>query len=206
MTPRWFDLPAQDWVQLNANLRRLTSEVNTELAAVGGLPVGGTTGQVLTKQSATDGDADWQDVPTPPAPVVPIVVPIHADATANVTLTNQASAEQFLANNNRNIWRLDLSGATDVRLVARVVTGSASANTPRLRVRYATTFTTTVASYADIGTSEVACSLALTNLIDSGWVALAAGAKIDPCYVAVTQLGGDGVADPALGNIQLWIR
>lgn len=30
-------------------------------APVGGLPTGGTTGQVLTKQSGTDGDADWED-------------------------------------------------------------------------------------------------------------------------------------------------
>lgn len=28
-----------------------------------GLPVGGTAGQVLTKQSATDGDAAWEDLP-----------------------------------------------------------------------------------------------------------------------------------------------
>jgi hypothetical protein len=34
-----------------------------EVGALGGggsLPVGGTTGQVLTKASAADGDADWQ--------------------------------------------------------------------------------------------------------------------------------------------------
>lgn len=30
------------------------------LPGAGGLPVGGTTGQVLTKISATDGDANWQ--------------------------------------------------------------------------------------------------------------------------------------------------
>ena len=28
----------------------------------GSLPNGGTTGQVLTKQSATDGDADWETI------------------------------------------------------------------------------------------------------------------------------------------------
>lgn len=32
------------------------------LGGSGGLPAGGTTGQVLTKQSGTDGDADWDDV------------------------------------------------------------------------------------------------------------------------------------------------
>lgn len=135
-----------------------------------------------------------------------VAVPIHADATANVTLTNQAATEQFLANNNRNIHRLDLSGATEVRLVARVVTGSASTANPRLRVRYATAFTTTAASYADIGTSEVAVSLSLSGTVDSGWVALAEDARVNPCFVAVTQLGGDGVADPAVANVVLWVR
>lgn len=131
---------------------------------------------------------------------------IHADATANATLTNQAVAEQFLANNNRNIHLLDLSGATEVRLVARVVTASASANSPRLRVRYATSFTTTIGSYADIGTSEVSCALTPVGVRDSGWIALAAGAKIASCYVAVTQIGGDAAADPAIGQTVLWIR
>lgn len=28
----------------------------------GSLPVGGTIGQILTKQSSTDGDADWEDL------------------------------------------------------------------------------------------------------------------------------------------------
>lgn len=34
--------------------------VVTEIEGGGGLPVGGTIGQVLTKQSSTDGDADWE--------------------------------------------------------------------------------------------------------------------------------------------------
>ena len=131
---------------------------------------------------------------------------IHADATANVTLTNQAVAEQFLANNNRNIHKLDLSAANDIRLVARVVTGSASVNSPRLRVRYATVFTTTVATYLDIGTSEVACSLTSTGIADSGWIPIAAGAKLASCFVAVMQIGGDAAADPALGQVVLWVR
>lgn len=37
------------------------------------LPPGGATGQILTKQSATDGDADWEDAPPPP-PQLQIVV------------------------------------------------------------------------------------------------------------------------------------
>jgi len=38
----------------------------TELITAGGtsIPVGGTVGQILTKQSSTDGDADWEDPPS----------------------------------------------------------------------------------------------------------------------------------------------
>lgn len=36
-------------------------EVDNKVANIQALPVGGTTGQVLTKQSDTDGDASWQD-------------------------------------------------------------------------------------------------------------------------------------------------
>jgi hypothetical protein len=203
VTVRWHDLPVNDWVALNAQLRRVVGALGTGSSVVG-LPTGGAAGDVLTKDTATDYDAVWQAPVVPPDPV--LAVPIHADATANITLTNQPSTEQFLANSNRNIIRVDLSTATDVQLVARVVTGSASVNSPRLRVMYATTFTTALGSYTTIGTTEVACSLTTAGVAASGWVPLVTGAKITACYVAVTQIGGDGVADPALGNITLWIR
>ena len=46
------------------------------------LPVGGTTGQVLTKQSAADQDADWDNIPAPdPEPEV-IIVACSDEATA----------------------------------------------------------------------------------------------------------------------------
>lgn len=56
-----------------------------------------------------------------------------------------------------------------------------------------------------IGPRRLLCSLATTGVIDSGWVALAAGALAD-VYLAVTQIGGNGTADPALGNVTLYIR
>lgn len=143
--------------------------------------------------------------------VVPAGIPattvlnIHSDAGANVTLTNQANAEQFLGNSNRNIHKINLSNYTQVRLVARVVTASASANTPRVYAEYHTSFSTTVGDYSGIGTSAVNCSLAATGVIDSGWVNLAAGAKAD-VFVTVLQNGGDGAADPALGAVTLQFK
>lgn len=134
-----------------------------------------------------------------------LVVNIHADATANVTMTNQANAEQFLANSNRNITKIDLTNYTEVRLVAHVVTGSASVNSPRIYAEYHTSFTTTVATYSGIGTSVVSCSLTTAGLVDSGWVPLVTGAKAD-VFVTVLQNGGNAAADPAVAHVSLQFR
>jgi len=129
----------------------------------------------------------------------------YGDTATNLQLTNQANAENFLAAVSRDITVLDLTTYTQCRLVTRVQTNSASANNPRLRLRYHTAFSTTVTDYVDIGTSEVATSLASTGLADSGWINLATGAKAD-VYVTVTQLGGDGAADPVIGFINAYFR
>lgn len=129
----------------------------------------------------------------------------YGDTAANLTLTNQSNAENFLAAVSRAVTLLELSTYTQVRLVTRVQTGSASANSPRLRLRYRTAFSTTVTDYSDIGTSEVSTSLTSTGVIDSGWVNITALAKAD-VYVTVTQIGGDGVADPVIGFINAYFR
>lgn len=136
----------------------------------------------------------------------PIVLPFYARSDGTVTLTNQPSAEQFLSNGNRNINLIDLAQFTQVRFTVRVTTASTSANDPRLRVRYATAFSTTVGDYVDIGTSEVAASLAATGVADSGWVNLAAGAMVDDVFVAVMMLGGDGDKDPVHGPVMVYFR
>ena len=129
----------------------------------------------------------------------------YGDTGANLTLTNQSNAENFLAAVSRAVTLLDLTTYTQVRLVTRVQTGSASANSPRLRLRYRISFSTTVGDYSDIGTSEVSTSLTSTGVIDSGWVSLATEAKAD-VYVTVTQIGGDGAADPVIGFVNTYFR
>ncbi len=135
----------------------------------------------------------------------PLILPIHGDASANVTMTNQANSEQFLGNSNRNIFHIDLTGYTEARLCARVVTGSASANTPRIYAEYHTAYSTTAGDYSDIGTSAVSVSLTTAGYVSTSWVALASGAKAD-VYVTVFQNGGDGAADPAVGPVSLQFR
>lgn len=128
-------------------------------------------------------------------------VTFHANATGNITLTNQVSGDQFLGNSNRNIQLADLAAYTQVRITARVVTGSVSVNNPRVVIRYANSFTTTVGSYVNIGTSEVSASMSSTGTATSGWIALAAGAIGDNKHITIIQTGGDGGADPALGPV-----
>lgn len=141
-----------------------------------------------------------QGIQGPAGPGGTIIVNFHSDAGANVTLTNQANAEQFLGNSNRNITKVDLTNCTQCRLVARIVTASASVNSPRIYLEYSTSFTTTVGSYLDIGSSAVTASLASATFVDTGWINLVAGAKAD-VFITVLMNGGDAAADPALGMI-----
>jgi hypothetical protein len=127
-------------------------------------------------------------------------------STVTSTLTDQANAEAFYTQANGMIHLVDLTLFRQVRLLVRVGTGSASTNTPRLRVRYKTgAFSTTVGAFSDIGTSEVSCSLTTATTLASSWIDLAAGAKAD-VWVAVTQLGGDSGADPAISLVNVQYR
>ena len=91
-------------------------------------------------------------------------------------------------------------------MFCRIYTNSASSNTPRLIAKYHTSYTTTVGTYSDIGTSEVSTSLASYTLANTGWIDLAAGAKIDDCYITVTQIGGDSSATPRVSSLIMEFR
>lgn len=122
---------------------------------------------------------------------------VYRDTTSDVTLTNQASAQAFFDSNSRERRKTDLTSFTSCRLIINVLTGSASANSPRIRLMYKTTDSTTIGTYSVIGTgaTECACSLTTANIIDSGWITLTALAKAD-VFLALDMIGGDGVADP----------
>jgi len=132
--------------------------------------------------------------------------PFHSDGQGACQLGAHPSTDQFLKNLNINMQLADLSTMSQVRIFLRVYTNSASANSPRLIVRYSTTYTTTVGSFLDIGTSEVSASMSSYTLANSGWVDLAAGAKIDDCYIAVIQTGGDSSATPRVSSLFVEFR
>jgi hypothetical protein len=135
-----------------------------------------------------------------------LILPFHANTSGNSALTNQANTEQFIVNNSRNICQCDLTDFTQYRLCARVVTGSASANSPRLYAQYHTSFTTTVATYSDLGSGgEVALSLTTAGAIKTAWTTIAAGALAD-VFLTVMQHGGDATADPAIAHVQIQFR
>lgn len=159
---------------------------------------GGATGWVQTPATGPQG---------PTGPLAAFVVPIHADAGANWTLTNSPNAERFQGNvPGRAIRWLPLTGYTQVRLRGVVVTSSASVNTPKIRILHRNgAYSTTLGDYSAIGSSEVSISLTGTGEKDSGWINLVAGAQAE-VFVAVTELGGDGAADPALGYVQLYFK
>lgn len=138
--------------------------------------------------------------------LAPYMVYNYVSAAAVMTWTNMPAAETlFLASSGRYITNLDLSQFTQVRLVVnkRATAGAASS---KLILKYSTTYTATVGSLSNIGTSEVSCAINTTNtVITSSWIDLASGA-IDDVYVAVTGSGGDGILDPQFGTINLQFR
>lgn len=133
------------------------------------------------------------------------VLSLHANAGAGTTWTDMPLASSFFLGSNRAITSMDCTYYTQCRLVVRVTTASGSANTPKFRLRYHTAFSTTIGDYVDMGTSEVACSLASTGLIRSSWIDLAASAKAD-VYIICEGVGGDGAADPVVCYIQAEFR
>jgi hypothetical protein len=114
-------------------------------------------------------------------------------STTNVYLTPAAASaptgtELFAtARSTRN--KIDLAGATQSRLIAGVGVLSSTAGS-NLKLSYATAENATWASgtgVADAGPAVVVGSTGgVTNTLhDSGWTTLAAGARINDCYLAM---------------------
>ena len=134
-----------------------------------------------------------------------LVYTVHADAGANFVMTNATLAERFAGNTTRNIILVDLQGYTQVRMTAKKeVIGTAGS---LFRAKYYTAFSTTVGNYLQLGLSaQVEISLAAIGYGDTGWMDLATGARANGIYITFTELGGDAVADPAIGNTDIAFR
>lgn len=134
----------------------------------------------------------------------PLIFSINSAAS---TLTNHANALELLTPTSPGILitKLDLTGFTQVMLQIHVFAASASGNSPRIILGYATSYTTTAGSFSDIGTSAVTCSMSSTGVIRSAWTDLAAGA-IGDVWIAPLSNGGNGGADPLIQGITAYFR
>lgn len=125
---------------------------------------------------------------------------------AQGTWTNMAAAKQFYLNTDRTITKTDLTGYTQCRLLVMKssVAGAASAI---MYLEYKTgTFSSNPANYTIIGTSvQVSLNVANTHL-ETDWIDIAAAARVDDVWLAITGDGGDGVIDPQFGVIAAEFR
>lgn len=144
-------------------------------------------------------DNIWRD-PLAITGVKILSIPIYADAGTNLALTAQPNSEQPLANSLRSAVAVQTHGYTEARLTAIVMALSASVNSPRIYLQYSTDGV----NWTGDGTGGN-ISLSSTGAKETAWIALPAGA-IGNIYVRVAQNGGNGSANPALGNVTIQLR
>lgn len=132
------------------------------------------------------------------------VVPIY-HSVANVTLTNQANSDLEFSVSPGYRTKFDGTNYIQIRLVVNVAISSASANNPRMYIKYSTDNSTFTLIGAGTVASGEAATFASTGVMVTSWITLPAGAKTDVFY-AVFVNGGDGAADPALRDISLQLR
>lgn len=157
-------------------------------------------------------DGSWAAPPgtTPDHPNTPYVylcIPFIADATANTTLTDMASAEDYLGGSSRHITMMDLAYFTHCRLVVRRMSGAAAAGSPAITLQYATSQPSSTFVGTEWTPSGASCTITATNsVIDSDWQAMPGGMMIDDVFLACVQSGGDGAADPVIGSVRAYFR
>ena len=161
-----------------------------------GLPTGTSTGKVA-------GD-DWRE----DHDHVPFEIALIRGTTAALTPAAASAAANVEIYATSKVCRqvLDLSTATEARLVAQVIaTGNAAGAS--FKLSYATTQASTW-SGSDAGPVVIVGSTggAAGVLHDSGWTALAAGAKVDNCYLAVLVGTALSTTAPTIGSLSVYFR
>jgi collagen type VII alpha len=174
-----------------------------------GVAPGGTLDQVLAKASAVDYATKWV---TPAVGVGTdnvigsLDVTFVADASANTTLTAMAAAEDYLATSVRHVTKVDLTAVGQVRFVVKRMATAAAAGAV-LNLKYSLTDPASVFSAAAWTAIPAQVSLVTPNItLDTGWINLPVGMKVNNVYLAVTQAGGDGSAAPVVGSIRAFFK
>lgn len=165
-----------------------TSHTHSGLA-----PTGGSTGQVLKKNSATNYDYAWASDSTGSAEPFREFGLIQGGA---VTFTNLAAGFAE-ASGQQSRTRVDLTNFTDFRLLFVM---SVAATTGDLKLQYSTS--SGWGSPVDLIQSD---NPAANVLIETAWTAIPAGAKAD-VYLRIGMLNGNGTEDPAVRWAKLQVR
>lgn len=162
------------------------------------LPIG-ENGQVLIVDPMETGGMRWAD-PSELAAAAPLIVPFNHVAGTFTVWSNMPADETFLLGSFNHVLQVDLSDYSECRLT--VTRGTvAAANGALIRLKYKTTFSTTVGDYSTIGTSAVSVDVTNGSTVNtSSWIPLADGAKAD-VFLAVAGDDGDASADPDFGAI-----
>ena len=117
--------------------------------------------------------------------------------TGNLAWTNMPAAETELAGVVHRRCRVDLTDCDRCRLTARVSTQGAAGSV--LKAQYATA---DAGPWTDL---TIGVSLAAVDTAAGAWGDVPAGAKGD-VIVRVVGVGGNGTADPVIGNVVLEVR
>ncbi len=135
---------------------------------------------------------------------IPTIVPINHNL---VTWTDQPAAVTELIGSVTRRAYVVLPNGADFRLYCIVTTASAAAGA----VLYPQFSTDAGGTWADLqsgGTTTAGqIDLTTTGSKVTGWIALAAGAKVDPVLLRIVgKTGGTATGDPAVGAIGMILR
>lgn len=123
---------------------------------------------------------------------------LFADASVGISTGTMPNSEQPLANLDMyGATGIDLSGCTECRLHATIVSPSSSANNPRLYLSWSSNDS----GYANADANGNTISLSTSGRFVTAWGSLAVGARINNCYIRISQNGGDSSQTATLSHV-----
>jgi hypothetical protein len=174
------------------------------------VPSGLPTGTVTGKVAGDDWRADHLHIPFSVELVVGNVTTAATGAVVTPAAASAAAGTELFSTAKLTRNKIDLSQATQARLVGNVLTLSSTA-TSSFKLSYCTAEASTWASgtgVADAGPALVVGSNggAAGVIHDTGWVSLAAGARIDNCFLALLVGSAMGTTAATVGFITAYFK
>ncbi|MGA1851998.1 hypothetical protein VH570_14290 [Sphingobium sp. HT1-2] len=135
-----------------------------------------------------------------------MTVAIQAGPGGSLTWNAMPAAATLLPGATRGVMPLDLRRFSQARLVVNRQ-GVAGATGAKLATKFNVSGSFAAANFNDLGTAPIEVGLdAINQVVDSGWVNIAAAARVAKAYIALVGYGGDGTASPSFGAISIDLR